>query len=528
MKKACVALLCVMTLVATACGQKPNVHVEGQTAVAAAEQEAAEETLDEAGNPVGTDETGLAAGGGTLAAGTTRTTRKGTTTTGPVTGIIPDKNDRAGVSKDTIKIGYHAPLTGAAAVKLDDLTYGNSVYSEWLYKTHGVTIFGRRTLVIFKDDEYKPSTATTVCRELVEKDQVFLLIGAAGTDQIQACARYAFSKKVPYISGGVTEKVVNALPNYFAFSASYPAQGAPLAKLIKTFDASAHGGQGGKVLIDRCSNSQSSGGAACAPDPRAPSAVGGTGPTETPKIAMVYSDTEGFYDARDEFVKAYGDAVLQIKVTKGTISTTQANGVVTQLKDGGIDVVYILTAPTNFANILTPAEGQGYRPRWVGIGLTMGVNLVATTACARQRSSYQHSIFFSPWFSVRHPDSAQWASAWKVYGGPDDQARNDPQGHDLAFGLWGGSIIQHILLKAAGPDLTRSGFIAAVHKLQNAIAPDDTKAGNIVDVFNPLTSRLGSNFGGSTMHILWADCDAAPGNYNYFDKGGRPLTTADL
>ncbi|MEO7804617.1 MAG: ABC transporter substrate-binding protein [Actinomycetota bacterium] len=525
MKRSSMALLCVIALVATACGQKPRVHVpSGPARFAASEATGATGDtgpLDENGDLTSGDASTLAgAEGGSQGAGaTTTTTRKGGGPVANAGGITPDKNDRAGVTADTIKIGFHAPLTGAAAVDLADLEHGNRVFSEWLKMEYGVTIFGRKTVILFENDEYKPSTAVNVCRKLVEEEGVFMLIGGAGTDQIQACARYAFGKKVPYISAGVTEKVVSKLPNYFAFSASYPDQGPPLAKLIKTFDASAYGGGGGKVLIDRCNPS------ACAPDPGAPSAA----TSEPPKVAIVYSDTEGFHDARDDFVRAYGSGVLAIPITKFNINGSDANGVVQRLKQEGIDVVYILTSPTNFGNILNPAAVQRYFPRWVGIGLTMGINLFAATSCGKP--GFEHAIFLNPWFSVRHPLSDQWKAAWKKYGGPDQDARDKPEDHDIAFGLWGGSIIQHILLKAAGKDLTRSGFIAAAHKLQAAVAPDDTKAGDIIDVYYPLTSKVGDNFGSAHSNILWADCGPSrrTGNYNYFNgPNAKPLTTADL
>ncbi|HLF69423.1 MAG TPA: ABC transporter substrate-binding protein, partial [Actinomycetota bacterium] len=380
-----VCAVVALALLLSACGQKPGVHSVGGAARFASATEGND--LDVAGAGSGGE---LAAGvsDGTTSQGTLRnTTSTGGTKTG---GRLPtqtqnDPNDRVGITKTTIKIGFHAPLTGAAAIDLNDLRYGNDTYARWL-ESKGVDIFGRKTQVVFEDDQYSPSVAVAVCRKLVEQDGVFLLLGGAGTDQIQACARYAYSKRIPYLSAGVTEQVVNKLPNYLAFSMSYPAQAAPLAKLIKTFDASAHGGAGGKVLLDRCNSD------ACAPDPRAPAAAGGSAANSTPKVAIIYSNTEGFYDARDAFVRAMGSDTTLISITKYTISSSEASSVVTQLKSAGIDVVYVLTSPTNFGNILSPAEQQGYRPRWVGVGLTMGINLVAAPACGRQRTTFENAI----------------------------------------------------------------------------------------------------------------------------------------
>lgn len=514
------ALGFVMILFSVACGQKPGVHIAGSGGSSGSGGQlsgegplaAGETVLDAEGNPV-------ASGGSTSGnGGSTGSTSTGKTA-GPSNsvGISANPNDRVGVSKTGIKVGFHAPFTGAAAVDLNDLKFGVNTYRDWL-KDKGGSIHGRQVDVQFRDDQYSPSIAVSVCRELVEKQQVFLLIGGAGTDQIQACGRYANQKKVPYLSAGVTEKILSGLPNYLAFYETYPDQTPELAKLIRNFDAGP--GKGGKVFLDRCSSGST---AACS------DALPGS--TE-PKVAVVYSNTEGFYDARDEFLKAMGplvggtDKIVQKAITKFTIGASEANSVVTELKGAGVDVVFIITSPTNFGNILTPAQGQAYAPRWVGLGLTFGINLVAIPACGRQRTSYEFSIMFHPSPSVYHPVANQWKQAWAEFGGPDPSDRSTPDQHDIAFALWGGSIVQHILFNAAGPDLTRSGFLAAAQKLKNAVAVDSTPAGDVVDVYTPMTFSPTDKFGGESMHIVWADC-TKPG-YNFFEKNGKLLTTADL
>lgn len=532
--KRTLAIVSLLLFVVAACGQKPGVHnaagqFAGESGVA----------LDAAGNPIaaGGEAAGVDAAGNPVngATGVASNAKKKTSS------IAAGANDTVGVTKDTIKIGFHAPLTGAAAVDLTDLKHGLNTYSKWL-DSRGVNVHGRKTVTIFRDDTYKPSVAVEVCRELIQKEKVFMLIGGAGTDQIQACALEARRAGVPYLSAGVTEKVVDSLPNYLAFSMTYPDQAKPLAKLIRTFDANAHGGQGGRVWLDRCDDDN----LACAPDPRAPGSA--ANPPANPRVAMVYSNTEGFHDARDEFVKeiglpscpgnlnelkgTYTESCLFLKpITKFTIQSAEAGTVVSQLRDRGIDIVYILTAPTNFGNILSPAETQGFRPRWVGIGLTMGINLFSSTTCARQRLSFQHSIFLNPWPGVDLPIANQWKSAWNNpnFGPSNPQDRDPNELHDIAFGLWGGSIVQHIMLHGAGPNLTRSGFIAAASKLQNAsiaAVPDAAKLG--VNMIYPNLNFGGNKFGGRNMHIIWANCDASPGRYTSFTTSGRSLTIEDI
>ena len=135
------------------------------------------------------------------------------------------------MTASTIKIGIHFPITGAAPVPSQSFQKGKDLYWNYL-KSQDLTINGRNVEVVFRNDEYNPSQAVTACREMVEDEKVFLLVGVAGTDQIQACAKYVASVGVPYVSAGVTEIGFETLPNYFAIWLSYAEQGPLLADLL--------------------------------------------------------------------------------------------------------------------------------------------------------------------------------------------------------------------------------------------------------------------------------------------------------
>ena len=51
-------------------------------------------------------------------------------------------------------------------------------------------VLGRSKVEVqFQDDKYQPNTAVQACRELGASS--FAVVGGGGTDQIQACGRYA-------------------------------------------------------------------------------------------------------------------------------------------------------------------------------------------------------------------------------------------------------------------------------------------------------------------------------------------------
>lgn len=307
-----------------------------------------------------------------------------------------------------------------------------------------MSINGRDVEVVFRNDEYNPSQAVTACREMVEDEHVFLLVGVAGTDQIQACAKYAASVGVPYISAGVTEIGLETLPNYFAIWRTYPQQGPLLADL----------------LVDQ---------------------LGAAGEDN----GFVWFNTPSFSDGHDSFVSAMsqkGASVDYDKPVPKTAGASEAQAIATELNQRGIDNVHVLTSPTFFIQLAQAAVNQGYRPQWVGYGLTMGLDTVANVAC-RNSQSINNARFFSPFPAF--VDSDKFDPNFRDTGGTDD----------IQFGLWGMSKVVAEMLKASGKDLSRERF------LYYNLHSKPYKTG-----VNPDVAFNGGHLGGTSMHLLRADC----------------------
>ena len=430
-------------LLAAACGQYPNVH---EDAVASGE-------IAPAGTGLATDPTtGLPVEPGTGATGTTGTGTTGTTGTGTTgsggstgsgTTAPTGGGTTTGVTDTTIKIGIHAPLTGAAPLKSESFNTGKDLY--WLKGNDGkpIEIHGRQVQVVFQDDQYNPSHARAVCQQMAEDQQVFLLVGGAGTDQIQACAAYSASKGIPYLSAGVTEKGLTTLPNYFAVSMSYAAQGPLLAQYMEA----------NKSALEWSG------------DPA--------------KVAVVHTNTPNFDDA----VASFTQAMPGVRVFRPE-KNERGPSMVGQLCTGTVknfEVVYPLTAPTYF---LEMAGASKCEPQYVGVGVSMGLNTVASTGC--QTGGVDGARFFSP--VPAFADSSKYDAGFRAAGGSDD----------IMFLLWGLSKSIHQLLLNAGPNLSREGFIAAT-------STATVKSG----VFPDLTYTPQNHFGANQVHVLRADCSKA-------------------
>lgn len=108
-----------------------------------------------------------------------------------------------GVSDTTIKIGSFGPLSGPAA-QWSAVLHGMNAYFSFINDQGG--IHGRKIEFVFRDDQYSPSKTPAVVRELVEKEQVFALIGGIGTANGRAVADYLEQKDVPFFTPASGDK----------------------------------------------------------------------------------------------------------------------------------------------------------------------------------------------------------------------------------------------------------------------------------------------------------------------------------
>ena len=445
-----VVSITVLAMLAAACGQYPGVHEQavregqipaGQTELSGPATSApsgtapSESVVAPDASPI-PGEPGAGPAGGSAdptgdAGGSTSSGGREAATAGNATGV----------TATTIKLGLHAPLTGAAPLKSESFNRGKDAY--WLKGADGrpVEIHGRTVQVVFQDDQYNPSHARAVCQQMAEEQQVFALVGGGGTDQIQACAQFAASRGIPYLAVGTTEVGIQQLSNAFAVSMSYADQAPLLAQYIRA-NAGALGWGG---------------------DPG--------------EIALVATNTPNFDDA----VSAFQQAMPGVKVLRPD-KTARGSEAATQLclaSQKQYELVFPLTSPTFF---LEMAGAAGCRPQYVGVGITMGLDSVASTGCANAQS-IANARFFSP--APAFADSDSYDPVFRKTGGADDI-------EFLLWGLWG-SIRQ--LLEQAGPNLTREGLMrsSAGAQVQRSVFP-------------AASFSASNHFGAKEVNVLRADC----------------------
>jgi ABC-type branched-subunit amino acid transport system substrate-binding protein len=452
------ALLLSLLLFAVACGQKPDVAQVGTGGVAAGSGGVIDPNTGEVvggeidpatGEAIGAGEidpaTGQPTGGATGGGATGGGAAGGGATGGGAAGGGTVAGDRTGITDTEIRIGIHAPVTGAAPIPQNSFSEGKDIY--WT-SLGDKGVLGRKVKVFFQDDKFDPSTAVQKCKQMVEQDKVFLLIGGGGADQITACARYAQSVGVPYLSAGVNEDGLSAIRAYFALSTSYSQQSPLLVQLTQKRFA-------GK------------------------------------KIGIAVADSPSFNDAFASINKAYKDAGFTIVYSKRIPKSANAGdgaGIASALQTSGAEVVYFLSSPTTFlytASALNPA----YSPQFVGPGITSGLQTVAEIGC-QGRKGVDKAIFLSPFPQLDAIDKVD-PGYQQAY-----QKQKGKKGDDLGIALWGLSKQIKTMFDAAGKDMTRQSFVATLEG-------GKPFAGG---VFPPVQYSAKNHFGGSQVHAVQADC----------------------
>lgn len=383
---------------------------------------------------------------------------------------IPLSATRTGVSDSTITIGVHAPLTGAAPVPARSVDEGKDLYFRWM-ALQGMKIHGRDVRVIMKNDNFDTSHAVAVCKELVEKEQVFFIFGFAGPDQMAACARYAASVGVPYVALSSHRHAVENLPGFLSFALTFADQTPYLARLLAR-----EGGGTEKNGVVR-SNSASS------------TVVSERMKTEMAKLGMEY------------------DREILISKSEGP---TGFSSVVTALKQAGIQNVVATLSPTHMISLIKAANTQGYHPRWIGAGLSATLNVVTKVACEGGANSSLHGALYFNYIPAYVDADAYDPDFRKAREQLVESS--ELRGDEFHWLGWAFNRVLAQGLDMVGRDLTRERLVDVLSR--SRFDPP---------IFHPIDFRADGRFGGSDMYLLRADCTENPGRWETVRRSVRDL-----
>ncbi|HUG84847.1 MAG TPA: ABC transporter substrate-binding protein, partial [Euzebya sp.] len=214
------------------------------------------------------------------------------------------------------------------------------------------------------------------------------------------------------------------------------------------------------------------------------------------KVAAIVTDTENFGDAVAGWEQGVQQSGLNyyrtLRHPKG--DTSWYNTFALELAQNDVDIVYVNSSPVDYLRFAQQASGQGFRPQYVGVGITMGLNALLGSGCG-EGAPVDGGIFFSPfpgldWARDNEPEFFEAAGR---FGTPSD---------DIALALWAQGKILAQLLESyeatyGSNDVTREDF-------RNLVETSQVSTG----VFPDLAYSAEDHFGADTVHVLQADCSA--------------------
>ena len=339
----------------------------------------------------------------------------------------PKGGSRVGVSRRVIKLGMHMPTTGAVPISDTTAEQAKDIFFRWL-RVKGRRINGRHVRVVLRNDNSNPSEAVNACKRLVTEDKVFALVGFSGAEQMQACAKYAKSVRVPYISTGSTELGMD-LPQTFATTMTWPAQGKLMADFMVT-----------KLKARRRAN------------------------------AIVRHNTPNSTGLNRRFVRSMRkrDADVYSRSVPINPNTADATAVVQELDARDVKNVLVHVAPTFFVQLLRAASQVNYRPQWTGIDPALQRGATATTGCGFNQN-LDGAKFFSPYPALADRDRFD-----KKFDRAMNRFHSGTDADEVHWGNWAQQKAIARLLRRPGRNLTRKRFVyftERARKIKTGVGP---------------------------------------------------------
>jgi len=120
------------------------------------------------------------------------------TPTATVTGTTTPTTEVPGITATEIVLGAHVPLAGVFGAAFRMIPDATQAYFNYINDTQG-GVCGRKIVYKMEDNNNDPAQGLEAARKLVERDQVFALVGSLGDDPEAAAWDYVNEKGVPDI-----------------------------------------------------------------------------------------------------------------------------------------------------------------------------------------------------------------------------------------------------------------------------------------------------------------------------------------
>jgi branched-chain amino acid transport system substrate-binding protein len=325
-----------------------------------------------------------------------------------------------GVTDSTIKIGMFGPLTGPTSVYGYPINNGAIALYKQINDEGGIN--GRKIEIIHEDGACDPAKTRAAVKKLIHSDKVFMINGGSCSAAVVAARDEFIEAKVPYMVMAATLDAISTPANRYIFTTTLPGSGDSAVML--NFAKSIPGAK--KLAVVRHANEWAD--------------------------AKFKKVEAGYKAAGFELV---ADVQLEAKATDATSA-------VLKIKAANPDATFFLLYPGESAVFLRDAEKYGLKGPFIGTTSVQDLADLAERAGSKTaiKDVYATSFLKGP---VGSPDLAKYTDIYKKQF-PNDKVQS------LSFYGMSGAITVINALKAAGKDLTREKFIAALEATKNGDA----------------------------------------------------------
>jgi branched-chain amino acid transport system substrate-binding protein len=347
-----------------------------------------------------------------------------------------------GVTDTTITFGQSAAFSGPAAKLGESMRDGLQVYFDQINRQGGV--HGRRIQLTSLDDGYEPDRAVPNTQQLIEKDQVFALIGYVGTPTSYAVKPIVTEAKIPFIGAFTGAEGLRSPVNKYIFNvrASYYNETERLVDWLVS--------------------------------------------QRKPKIAVFYQNDSygkaGLDGVKIAMNKHKLDIVALGTVERNTVDVAQAVKDIASAKPDGI---IMISAYKSCAAFIKAMNQSGLRPEY------LNVSFVGSEALATELGPDGHGVLISQ--VVPYPWDPSFSVAMEFTVLVNRFAPNiKPSFNNLEGYLVGKTVVE--ALNRAGRNLTREKLMAALESI------DKVDLGNFPISFSP-DNHSGSKYVGLTVIV---------------------------
>lgn len=334
-----------------------------------------------------------------------------------------------GITKNSIKIGAHFPLTGVAAPGYSEIPSGHKAYYDYVNAHGGVN--GRKIEYAVKDDAYNPTNTSKVTNELVLKEQIFGMVSGLGTPTHSAVVDFLNAEKVPdlLVSSGSLQwgDDPEKRPWTFGWQPDYVIEGKIIGRWVRQN----------------------------MPDAR---------------VGLFLQDDDFGRDGASG-ARTYLDDQI-VKTVKYTPGNTDVAPQLAALKAADVDIVLGFNVPSYTALSQLASMKLNFKPKWfysnVGSDPALVGSLLArfSKGAVKDNGSLLDGVLTTEYLPGVDATGSEWLKLWQKvwdeYGGKGKLTNYRIYGMSQAY-----TFVQ--ALQAAGENPTREGVVKALEKVGGAL-----------------------------------------------------------